>query len=269
MRPSSRAVRLRPAQNASVRPDCFLNFGQVRVSSYNSEALLGSLRVLHGESTGAGLNIAGNTARDRGQGPEVPGTANKAGQRRRKVEFARDVVSRNVVSKNAVIKNVVSRNLSRERVDSENWEADGQAEPYPKALTHEQVKALRALHPPISPWRVVGVQALVGLAAALILALFTGKQIWVWSFLYGAATVVVPGALMARGITSPLARKSAGAGVISFLVWETVKVGVAVAMLLLAPVVVQPLSWPALLAGLVLCLKCYWVALLWRGSNKN
>ena len=107
--------------------------------------------------------------------PEVP---TEAGQRRRKVEFARDVVgrsvvSKNVVSKNAVIKNVVSRNLSRERVDSENWEADGQAEPYPKALTHEQVKALRALHPPISPWRVVGVQALVGLAAALILALFT------------------------------------------------------------------------------------------------
>jgi len=208
--------------------------------------------------------------------PEVP---TEAGQRRRKVEFARDVVgrsvvsknvvSKNAVSKNAVIKNVVSRNLSRERVDSENWEADGQAEPYPKALTHEQVKALRALHPPISPWRVVGVQALVGLAAALILALFTGKQIWVWSFLYGAATVVVPGALMARGITSPLARKSAGAGVVSFLVWEAVKVGVAVAMLLLAPVVVQPLNWLALLAGLVLCLKCYWVALLWRGSNKN
>ncbi len=173
--------------------------------------------------------------------PEVPTVA---GQRRRKVEFARSV-------------------------DSENWEADGRAEPYPKALTHEQVKALRALHPPISPWRVVGVQAVVGLAAALILALFTGQQIWVWSFLYGAAAVVVPGALMARGITSPLARKSAGAGVVSFFVWEAVKVGVAVAMLLLAPVVVQPLNWLALLAGLVLCLKCYWVALLWRGSNKN
>jgi len=34
--------------------------------------------------------------------------------------------------------------------------------------------------------------------------------------------------------------------------------------LLLAPRVVQDLSWPALLAGLVLCIKVYWVALLWR-----
>jgi len=186
---------------------------------------------------------------------KFPAVQTVAGRQRLKVEFARNVVS----------KNVDSRNMVCESVDSENWKA----EPFPKALTREQAQALRTLHPPLSPWRVVGVQAAVGLVAALVLALLTGQQIWVWSFLYGAAAVVVPGALMARGITSPLARKSAGAGVISFLVWETVKVGVAVAMLLLAPVVVQPLSWPALLAGLVLCLKCYWVALLWRGSNKN
>jgi len=143
------------------------------------------------------------------------------------------------------------------------------AEPAFRPLTHDQAQALRRLHPSVSPWRVVGFQAGVGLVAALILALSTGQQVWVWSFLYGAATVVLPGALMARGISSPLARKSAGAGVVSFLVWESVKVGVAVVMLVLAPQLVQPLSWPALLAGLVLCLKCYWVALLWRGSKKN
>jgi ATP synthase protein I len=142
-------------------------------------------------------------------------------------------------------------------------------EPAFQALTREQAQALRKLHPPLSPWRVVGVQAAVGLAAALILVLITRQQVWFWSFLYGAATVVLPSALMARGISSPLARVSAGAGVVSFLVWEAVKVGVSVAMLLLAAKIVQPLSWPALLAGLVLCLKCYWVALLWRGSKKN
>jgi ATP synthase protein I len=27
---------------------------------------------------------------------------------------------------------------------------------------------------------------------------------------------------------------------------------------------VQPLSWPALLAGLVVSIKVYWVALAWR-----
>ena len=28
--------------------------------------------------------------------------------------------------------------------------------------------------------------------------------------------------------------------------------------------IVQPLVWPALLVGLVVCMKVYWVALLWR-----
>lgn len=38
----------------------------------------------------------------------------------------------------------------------------------------------------------------------------------------------------------------------------------AVAMLALAPRIVVPLSWPALLIGMVMCLKVYWLALLWR-----
>ena len=36
------------------------------------------------------------------------------------------------------------------------------------------------------------------------------------------------------------------------------------AMLVVAGKVVQPLVWPALLVGLVVCMKVYWVALLWR-----
>jgi ATP synthase protein I len=36
----------------------------------------------------------------------------------------------------------------------------------------------------------------------------------------------------------------------------------------LAPKLVQPLSWPALLVSLVVCMKVYWVALLWRGHKK-
>jgi ATP synthase protein I len=38
-------------------------------------------------------------------------------------------------------------------------------------------------------------------------------------------------------------------------------------MLALAPKLVQPLSWPALLVGLVLCMKVYWLALSWRGRK--
>ena len=40
----------------------------------------------------------------------------------------------------------------------------------------------------------------------------------------------------------------------------------SVAMLVMAPRLVQALSWPALLVALVLCMKVYWVALLWRGK---
>jgi ATP synthase protein I len=43
------------------------------------------------------------------------------------------------------------------------------------------------------------------------------------------------------------------------------KIAVSVAMLALAPRFVQPLSWPALLVAMVLCMKVYWLALLWRG----
>lgn len=117
----------------------------------------------------------------------------------------------------------------------------------------------------MSPWRVVGVQAVVGLVMALATGLVTGNQAWAWSLLYGAATVVLPAALMARGMTSRLSSLSPGASAVSFMVWEAVKIGVAVAMLFLAPRLVPDLSWPALLVGLVVCMKVYWLALLWRG----
>lgn len=152
------------------------------------------------------------------------------------------------------------------------WDdVDRQAEdsnPVPKALTREQAQALRASDPPVSPWRVIGVQAGVGVVVALSIVLITGRQEWAWSLLYGAATVVVPGALMARGMTSRLSSTSPGTSAVSFMLWEVVKIAVSVAMLMLAPKLVQPLSWPALLAGLVLCMKVYWIALLWRGQGR-
>ncbi len=138
-----------------------------------------------------------------------------------------------------------------------------------KPLTRDEAQALRAKQPPLSPWRVIGVQAAVGVGVALLLALISGQQVYGWSLLYGAATVVVPGALMARGMTSKLSSMSPGSSAVSFMLWEMVKIAVSVVMLALAAKVVQPLSWPALLAGLVVCMKVYWVALLWRGRSKS
>ena len=104
----------------------------------------------------------------------------------------------------------------------------------------------------------------------LLLAwLLTGDKNNGWSALYGGATVVVPGALMARGMTSRLSSLNPGVSAVSFMAWEMGKIGVSVAMLVLAPKVVPGLSWPALLAGLVLCIKVYWVALSWRARKTS
>lgn len=133
-----------------------------------------------------------------------------------------------------------------------------------KRLSREEAEALRAREPSVSPWRVIAAQAVVGVVVALIGRLLTGRSEVAWSLLYGAATVVVPGALMARGMTSRLSSVNAGASAVSFMLWEFVKIGVSVAMLAVAGRIVQPLVWPALLVGLMVGIKVYWVALLWR-----
>lgn len=160
----------------------------------------------------------------------------------------------------------IERPNRNDRWDDEEEEASrgGWSKAY-KPLTREQAQALRAADPPVSPWRVVMVQGVVGVVVAVLALLLTGRQEMGWSALYGAATVVLPGALMARGMTSRLSSMNPGAGVVSFMLWEAVKIAVSVAMLMLAPKLVQSLSWPALLVGLVLCMKVYWLALLWRG----
>lgn len=138
-----------------------------------------------------------------------------------------------------------------------------------KSLSREEAQVLMARNPSVSPWRVVAVQAAVGLGMALLVRLFSGDMRLVWSVLYGAATVVVPGVLMARGMTSQFTSMAAGVSAVSFMLWEFGKIGVSVAMLMLAPKVVPDLSWPALLVALIVCIKVYWVALSWRGRTKS
>lgn len=151
------------------------------------------------------------------------------------------------------------------RADAWGDEEDAAASPAFRPLTREEAQALREKQPMVSPWAVIAAQAIVGGVVAALALLITGQMNVLWSALYGAATVVVPGALMARGMTSMLSRMSPGSSAVSFMLWETVKIGFTVAMLVLAPRIVQGLSWPALLAALVLCLQVYWLALLKPG----
>ncbi|MGM9487524.1 ATP synthase subunit I [Ideonella sp. YS5] len=136
-----------------------------------------------------------------------------------------------------------------------------------KTLTREEARVLAAKNPAVSPWRVVAAQAAVGGVTAALAWLVMGESSYFWSALYGAVTVVVPGALMARGMTSRLSSLSPGVSAVSFMSWELVKIGVSVALLVGAPRLVPHLSWPALLVALVLCIKVYWVALAWRGRK--
>ena len=154
---------------------------------------------------------------------------------------------------------MIARGSGRERFDDDTEDLPV------KALTAEEAQALRAKNPSLSPWRVIAVQAVIGGGVAVLAWWVSGKPEVMWSALYGAATVVLPGALMARGMTSRLSSVSLGASAVSVMGWSMVKIGVSVLMLMLAPRVVQPVSWPALLAAMALCMQVYWFALLWRG----
>ena len=49
---------------------------------------------------------------------------------------------------------------------------------------------------------------------------------------------------------------------VGFFGWEMVKIVLTVAMLAAAPRLVAQLSWLALLAGMVVTMKTYWIALM-------
>jgi ATP synthase protein I len=128
-------------------------------------------------------------------------------------------------------------------------------------LTAEQVAELRKRQPLLSVWRVVSAQVVLGLLVATLVWFVSGQKAAVYSAVYGALAVIVPAALFARGLTSRVASLNAGAAVLGFFLWEMVKIGLTVAMLFAAPRLVNDLSWPAMLAGLVVTMKVYWVAL--------
>lgn len=128
-------------------------------------------------------------------------------------------------------------------------------------LSAEQAQELRKRKPLLSVWRVVGAQILVGFLLAGAVSWVSGKPSAGWSALYGAGAVIFPAALFARGLMAPLASANAGAAVFGFFLWEMVKVGLTVAMLFAAPRLLTDLSWPAMLAGLIVTMKVYWLAL--------
>lgn len=149
--------------------------------------------------------------------------------------------------------------------------AEETLEPEFTPLSAQEAQALRERDPSLSPWWVVLGQVGVGLLLSLGVWLGSGKANWAMSVAYGAFTVALPAALFARGITGRLSSVNPGSAVFGFFFWEVVKIALTVAMLVAAPKLIEALSWPALLVGLVVTMKVYWVALAFRkkGAGTN
>ncbi|MFY9478521.1 MAG: ATP synthase subunit I [Aquabacterium sp.] len=112
---------------------------------------------------------------------------------------------------------------------------------------------------------MIALQALIGVIVAVIWGGLSRNLPSFISALYGAAVVVVPGALMVRGVFGRGAGRSLG----GLLFWEIVKLALVAALLAMAPKWVLSLNWVALLVTLVLCLKVNGLVLLWQGSKKS
>lgn len=150
---------------------------------------------------------------------------------------------------------------SREKTTASEIESEAEDSDF-KPLTAQEAQEWRKRQLPLSVWRIVAVQAVVGVLVTLLAWLLTGRAQWAWSAGYGALSVVLPAALFARGVARR--RSSAGAAMVGLFGWELVKIVVTVAMLAAAPRLVPGLSWLALLAGMVVTMKTYWIALLAR-----
>jgi len=137
-------------------------------------------------------------------------------------------------------------------------------EPDFKPLTAQEAEQWRSRNPPISVWKVVAGQAMAGLLVALVAWVWTGRASVGWSVAYGALAVVAPAALFARGVLRHKAAANPRAAMVGFFGWEIAKIVLTVALLAAAPRLVPELSWIALLVGMVIAMKMYWVALLVR-----
>ena len=150
--------------------------------------------------------------------------------------------------------------------------ADEDVEDDFKPLTREQAQQWRASQPRTTVWAVLGWQAVLALVAAAVAWVLTRSPAVVMSLSYGAFAVMGPTALMAWGMTkSALSRRAGGAAQVSllgFFVWEGAKLLLAIALLALASRVVPELNWLALVAGLVVVLKAYWLE-LWVRARRS
>lgn len=152
---------------------------------------------------------------------------------------------------------------------------DGAPESEFKRLNADEAAEWRSRQPRESVWNLVLWQLLLGVLLVPLAWLLTRQIEVAVSAAYGVLCILLPTALMAYGLTSSgLARMLqrlfpgvSGLSLAGLFFWEGVKVLLALAMMWLAPRMVPGLSWLALVAGLVVALKAYWLE-LWMRSRR-
>lgn len=137
-----------------------------------------------------------------------------------------------------------------------------------KPLTAQEASVWRSRFPQVSVWRIVVVQAMAAVVVTLLSWLVTGKASVGWSAGYGALSALVPTALFARALAKQQPDRS-GAAMARIFGWELVKLVLCIAMLVAAPKLVPNLSWLALLVGLIVVMKTYWIAFLVRSGVRK
>jgi ATP synthase protein I len=137
-------------------------------------------------------------------------------------------------------------------------------EPAFKRWTADEARQLREKSPSVSPWRVVGWQVIAGLVIALGAWLLSGDSGVAMSAGYGALIVILPAAVLARGMTSRVTGINAVSAAMGFMVWEMVKIGLSIAMFLAAPQIVPGLDWLVMLVAVILTMMVYGVAAVYK-----
>ena len=115
-------------------------------------------------------------------------------------------------------------------------------------------------------FRILAAQVVASLVVALLFLLLSGVSSAV-SALLGAACYLAPNAVFVLRLALATFRPQ-GAGAVTFLVGNGLKVLVAIGLLwLLADIEQGRLDWLAALLGLIAALKGYWLGLLLTGGR--
>jgi len=130
-----------------------------------------------------------------------------------------------------------------------------------KTLSAEEAAAWRLSHPQTSPWHVLLLQIGIGALMVLLTGLFSREFHLAASVAWGCASAVIPAVVFIRALSRQMRQIQPKAVLVGLFFWELVKIILTVALLLVAPKVISNLSWLALVAGFVVTIKVYWLAM--------